>query len=160
MDDLVFRRMDEAAAREVLAWRYEPPFDCYDIDSDVPEAEVAFLTDPVSRYYRLDDAGGGLVAFCCFGADAQVPGGAYAGDALDIGLGVRPELTGRGLGGWVVGQVVTFAERSFGPVALRVTVMVWNRRALRVWEHHGFRQTEVFQEPSSGEAYVVLEHRF
>lgn len=40
-----------------------------------------------------------LVGFFSFGAEAQVPGGDYDNaKALDIGLGMRPDLTGKSLG--------------------------------------------------------------
>jgi ribosomal-protein-alanine N-acetyltransferase len=79
-----------------------------------------------------------LIGFCTFGQDARVPGGDYAASALDIGLGVRPDLTGKGHGTEIVTAVVDFAMRTFEPQRLRVTIAEWNTRAQRVWERNGF----------------------
>ena len=50
---------------------------------------VRFFIDPQNRYYQIEDERGDFAAFCCFGWDAQVPGGDYSADALDVGL-ARP----------------------------------------------------------------------
>jgi GNAT superfamily N-acetyltransferase len=156
MDELTFRPIDETAARAVIGWRYEPPYDRYNLEGEVPEAAVAFLLDPVNRYYRMDDTSGELAAFCCFGHDARVVGGDYRAEALDIGMGVRPDLTGRGLGAHFAVQVAAFAKRTFAPAALRVTIAEFNRRAQRVWQTIGFRQNQTFRQPHTNDAYVVL----
>jgi len=94
--DLRFSAMDEEAARQVVTWRYPPPYDIYNESGDAEEA-VQYLLDPANRLYRIDDDKGRLLAFCSFGEDARVPGGDYSLDALDLGLGVAPELRGQGL---------------------------------------------------------------
>jgi [ribosomal protein S18]-alanine N-acetyltransferase len=92
---LIFHPMEEANAHTLISWRYDPPYDIYNILASTVE-EVSFLTDPHNAYYSLHNEDGILEAFCCFGADAQVPGGDYTADALDVGWGVRPDLTGQG----------------------------------------------------------------
>jgi [ribosomal protein S18]-alanine N-acetyltransferase len=158
MEKLLFRPMDAVAARSVHGWRYEPPYHIYNLGAEELGELIAFLIDPANRYYRMDDEAGELVAFCCFGRDAQVPGGAYPDDALDIGMGVRPDLNGRGLGASFATAVIEFAERSFQPAALRVTVAAFNLRAQRVWMRHGFRAEQSFLSPA-GRAFVTFARR-
>lgn len=153
---LVFQPMDVAAAREVVRWRYEPPYDIYNPPEGDDDAIVAFLTEPRNTYYRIDDAAGEVAAFCCFGEDGRVPGGDYHVSALDIGLGVRPALTGHGRGGEIVAAVCAFAEHSFAPTALRVTIAAWNARAQRVWHKAGFAPVERFAATHTGTLFVVL----
>jgi RimJ/RimL family protein N-acetyltransferase len=148
--------MWEPDARAVLEWRYEPPYDLYNIDSPEPDEVVRFLADPTNRYYAITDVAGGLVGFCCFGEDARVPGGDYALDALDIGLGIRPDLTGRRLGRAFVEAVVDFARAQFGPQMLRVTIAAFNERARRVWGRAGFEQVGSFARPADGQVFVAL----
>jgi homoisocitrate dehydrogenase len=153
-----FRPMDEASARQVLAWRYEPPYEMYNLTSpeDGADATVEFLTDAQNGYYVVDDERGELVAFCCFGADAQVLGGDYAADALDIGLGMRPDLTGRGNGGTYVEAVLDFARRRFMPSAFRVTIAAFNGRARRVWTRAGFQEVQTFERRTDGVPFVIM----
>ncbi len=149
---LDFRAMDEASAQAITRWRYEPPYDVYNVR---PDAVHVFL-DPKNAYYRITDGQGQLIAFCCFGPDAQVPGGDYTAAALDIGLGVRPDLTGKGQGLRYVAAVLAFAGRTFAATRWRVTVAKFNRRALRVWEKAGFRPVQTFRRGGAGRAFVVL----
>jgi hypothetical protein len=89
---LAVRPLTAADARDLASWRYPAPYSMYDADAD---AERRYL-DPAWNYHAIIDERGPLVAHCCFGPDARVPGGAYADEAVDVGGGIRPELVGRG----------------------------------------------------------------
>ncbi|MBN1978586.1 MAG: GNAT family N-acetyltransferase [Anaerolineae bacterium] len=154
--DLTFRPMDEASAREILTWRYEPPYDIYNEDPDKAGPFVQTLLDPAYAYHTITDEDGELVGYCCFGADARVPGGDYSADALDVGLGMRPDLTGQGHGLDFFTAIFDFAQRAFAPQALRVTVAAFNRRAIRVYEKAGFERRQAFQRSGDGMAFVIL----
>ncbi len=83
-------------------------------EAEVAEA-VQFFLDPQNKYYRVVDEQGELVAFCCFGWDAQVPGGDYSADALDIGMQMRPDLIEQTDGLTYVETFLEFARRTFAP---------------------------------------------
>jgi GNAT superfamily N-acetyltransferase len=87
-----------------------------------------------------------LIGFLCFGAAAQVPGGhdanLYQEDLLDIGLGLRPDLTGCGLGQSFVKAALECASAMFLPRGFRLTVAAFNERAIRVYERIGFSKGE------------------
>jgi RimJ/RimL family protein N-acetyltransferase len=154
--EFTFRPLIEADARSILSWRYEPPYEIYNLGSQDAELEVQCLLDPENHYYAITDAHGCLLAYCCFGVDARVPGGHYAHQALDIGLGVRPDLTGQGRGEQYVDAVVGFARREFRPTAFRVSIAAFNRRAQRVWEEAGFQQDGTFTRQPDGMPFVLL----
>ena len=150
------RPIDETSARAFLAWRYEPPYDIYNGSTEELELELPFIMDPQNGYFCIFAENEALVAFCCFGRDAQVPGGDYSAPALDIGLGVRPDLTGLGRGLSFVKAVLDFARQTFAPVIFRVTIAQFNKRAQRVWEKAGFHPVQTFQRQHDGLAFVVL----
>ena len=87
-------------------------------------------------------SGQATAGFVCFGAEAQVMGahdaGLYREDAIDIGLGLRPDLTGLGLGDAFFAACVNHAMRTRSPAALRLTVAEFNTRAIIVYERAGF----------------------
>jgi ribosomal-protein-alanine N-acetyltransferase len=151
-----FQPMDEANARAIPEWRYDEPYDIYNIAPDDVEKELRCFLDPQNAYYTITGEHGDLVGYCCFGPDGQVPGGDYRTAALDIGLGVRPDLTGQGRGLTYVNAVLDFARRTFPPTAFRVTIAEFNKRALRVWQKAGFRPVQTFQREKDGRAFVVL----
>lgn len=151
-----FRPMDKTTVRAILQWRYDPPYHVYDLCLDEAEQIAEYFLDPQIACHGMVDQGGDLVAYCTFGPDGQVPGGDYSADALDIGLGVRPDLTGQGRGHLYVSAVVDFGRCTFGPAALRVTIAEFNKRALRVWQKVGFRAVQRFTRTPDGMAFVVL----
>jgi [ribosomal protein S18]-alanine N-acetyltransferase len=152
---LIFIPMDEANACTLISWRYDPPYDIYNIPASTVE-EVSFLTDPHNAYYSMHNEDGILEAFCCFGADAQVPGGNYTADALDVGWGVRPDLTGQGRGLAYVTAILAFARQTFAPVRFRTTVAAFNTRSRRVCEKAGFEQVQVFSASTDNRPFVIL----
>ena len=152
----LFRPMDETSARAIVSWRYEEPYSLYNISPDATERSVQAFLDPRNAYYRISHKNEDLAAYCCFGPDAQVPGGDYRAKALDIGMGVHPDLTGQGLGLSYAQAVLDFAHPLFAPPAFRVTVAEFNKRALRVWEKANFQPVQAFLRDTDGMAFVVL----
>lgn len=156
--ELSFKPIDEANIQKFVCWQYEAPYDIYNLDVNDPldEEDLAYYLDPANAYHGIIDDAGELLAFCSFGIDAQVPGGDYSTEALDIGLGVRPDLTGQGFGSSFVKATIDFAIQKFQPFMLRVTIFDFNRRALKVWQRQGFRRVQIFQSQFSDRPFVIL----
>jgi [ribosomal protein S18]-alanine N-acetyltransferase len=143
--------MTAAYAADIVTWRYPPPYDCYDMTS----ADPAYLTDPASGFFALVD-GTRLTGFRSFGTDGQVPGGVYDESALDTGGGLRPGLTGKGLGREAIQAGLAFGRARFAPPAFRVTIATFNLRAQRVVEALGFRGLSSFRASTDGRSYEIL----
>lgn len=150
-----FRLLDEVAVFTIAEWCYEPPYDVYDLGS-IDDEDLAYFLEPELAFHSIVDEAGALVAYCSFGLDGQVPGGDYSNEALDIGLGVRPDLTGRGQGLIFVRTVLEFAQEQYAPATFRVTIAEFNKRALRVWQKAGFRPVQRFETNFAGRSFVVL----
>ncbi|MGA8113909.1 MAG: GNAT family protein [Actinocatenispora sp.] len=129
--------LTEAQADQVARWRYPAPYSVYDVGA----AGAAGMLTPEYEYHGVG-VDGELVGFCCFGVDAQVPvgrtAGWYEGDGLDVGLGLRPDRTGRGEGAAFLAAVLRFAEERYGAALVRLTVASFNARARSVYEAAGF----------------------
>jgi RimJ/RimL family protein N-acetyltransferase len=141
---------DEAAA--IARWRYEGPYALYDGDPDGFET----LLQLEYRVHAARDERGELIGFCSFGKDARVAGYGYADDALDVGLGMRPDLVGRGLGIGFTRAVLDFARDEYSPSAFRVTIAGFNRRAQRLCLALGFQETSRVLRTGSEDEFVVL----
>ncbi len=109
---------------ERTTWRYPPPYDFYDDDGVPP-------VNPERFYAALTDDGS-IAGFFYF---------EERGDAIFYGLGLRPDLTGRGLGLAFVTTGLELGKERFGPRRVVVDVAAFNERAIRVYERAGFRRT-------------------
>lgn len=113
-----------ASLEEMVGWRYGPPYEFYDGDGRLP-------LNP-ERFFEARDDGGEFVGFYYFEARE---------DALFYGLGLRPDLTGRGLGLDFVRRGLEFGRARFAADRIVLDVAAFNERALRVYERAGFRVT-------------------
>jgi len=106
---------------ELAAWRYPPPYDFYDGDVDP-------VLNP-ERYFGAFDERGELVGFYYF--EPKPPD-------LDYGLGLRPELAGRGHGLDFFRAGLEFAREPYEPGRVYLHVAEFNERARRIYERAGF----------------------
>ena len=90
--------MNEKMATDILNWQYEEPYDFY--NSEVTDEALQELL--AGTYYALVDEYKELIGFFCIGNSAQVPignrFGVYIDDYVDMGLGMNPNLVGKGNG--------------------------------------------------------------
>ena len=145
--DHLFRQMDEAAANEVACWRYEPPYDFYDSAAD-PE-DLAELLDPERRrdVYFSVLVRGELAGFFQFEVKSA---------AVELGLGLRPDLTGRGLGLDFLLSGMEFASERFAPERFTLAVATFNGRAIRTYERAAFRRGETYTRETNGGRHPFL----
>jgi [ribosomal protein S18]-alanine N-acetyltransferase len=143
-----FRQMGDEEAREISRWHYEPPYDFYDSTSD-PD-DLAELLDPARRegtYFSAFDAEGALVGFFQFESK---------GETVDVGLGMRPDLTGRGLGLEYLLAGLDFARERFSPGRFTLAVATFNERAIEVYERARFRRGAVYTHHTNGADFLFL----
>ena len=143
----IFSPMNEADACTIKTWRYEGPYAVYNIDDD-PNS-LAELLDRRSPYYAVRNERDELISFFVLGTSAQVgnvdtPGLYSENSTITIGLGMRPDLTGKGLGLALVNAGLDFAREQFRPDYFRLFVLAFNERAIRVYERAGFQRVRVF----------------
>lgn len=159
MLNLRVKPITETAVRQFLTWKYEPPYHVYDMsrtdEPDVPRALNYFL-NPAYEFYLLYSDADELVGFFSLGSDAQVPGGDYSGEAVDIGLAVRPDYTGRGLGVYFAKTAVSHATAKYHPPQLRVTIAQFNERAQKVWRRLGFAKRDKFRARGSEQPFIIM----
>lgn len=144
-----FRPMRDEDARSVATWRYDGPLAFYDfLPADLGE----ILADLPSFSAAVDDRDE-LLGYFMSGPGAQVPGGReaelYLPDALDIGLGLRPDLVGQGHGVRfvVAGLAHLKAILTPPPERFRLSVAAFNTRAIHVYTRAGFRAVGLFSNP-------------
>lgn len=128
-------------AKLIVDWRYPPPYDFYNMSSDSTES----FFNPESPHFSVTDDRGELIGFLSIGVESQVPGGDYSQPAVDIGIGLRPDQTGRGLGRIVIQQFIDeIITPGDYPPLLRATIAAFNQRSLKTFRSLGFRVASTF----------------
>lgn len=146
-----FTPLNETDARVIQTWHYEEPYAIY---SYTPSEEVLTeMLDPRSPHYTARNEQDELIGFFCYGTSAQVwenavPALYSQGQVIDIGLGMRPDLTGKGLGLAFVNAGLAFAREQFAPRSFRLFVLSFNKRAMLVYERAGFARVREFVQPN------------
>ncbi|MFJ3386159.1 MULTISPECIES: GNAT family N-acetyltransferase [unclassified Lysinibacillus] len=140
---LYIREMNEIFATDILSWKYEEPYDFYNNDL-CDEALKEILESP---YYSIVNDKEELVGFFCTGTSAQVPIGrdysAYLDEYIDVGIGMKPELTGKGYGSEFFSFILNqLQQENHSP--LRLTVATFNTRAIHLYEKFGFTKVMEF----------------
>lgn len=142
----IFSLMDQESLKSIQGWRYEGPYVIYsNMDSN------SEMMDRRSPYYAVRNEQGELIGYFCFGTSALVGGYSEPSIYTDnegtiaIGLGMRPNLTGKGLGEAFVQAGLDFARRTFAPKRFQLFVYTWNERAIRIYEKVGFQRTRVLE---------------
>ncbi|HDR6244533.1 TPA: GNAT family N-acetyltransferase [Bacillus cereus] len=144
-------------AMEINTWTYEEPYSLYSFSGEKEVIEE--LLD--GTYYGCCDDQGDLIGYFCFGANAQVPGGRdanlYGGeDVIDIGLGMKPALTGKGIGKEFFQAGIAFATKEFNAKMFRLSVAIFNTRAITLYKNIGFKQGIIFL--SRGREFMLMEY--
>ena len=116
------------------------------------------VPEPDEGYWAVVDARDELLGFCCLGAAARVPGQPADDWVLDVAIGIRPELAGRGWGGDLGRAAVAHARSVALDRRVRTTVPDWNVAGQRTARQAGFVECDtrtdrdrtylVFQQPA------------
>jgi ribosomal-protein-alanine N-acetyltransferase len=144
--------MSQADAEAIAAWRYPGPFSFYDATADA--GDLAELLDPASRgegSVAVDDEAGELVGFFSFTWKRV--------RELEIGLGLRPERTGQGLGGSFLRAGLDQARERFEPERFVLSVATFNRRAIIVYQRADFVPVRVYMHSTNGGLWELVEMR-
>lgn len=133
--------MNEQHAEEVCRWRYKPPYDVYNNEpwETLKRLEIEF-GDPKLRKEQyaaiIDEHDGELVGYAQFFPIVGV---------TRLGLAMRPDLCGDGIGPSFVRLLVEEARRRKPQDEIDLEVLIWNIRARRAYEKADFKLTDTYE---------------
>ena len=108
----------------------------------------------------LDPAGWGKSYFAADELAAHTLAGLLVvkltGRVAEIGLGLRPDLTGHGLGESFLRACLHFASAALGARSYTLAVAAFNRRAITVYERAGFREAGRFEHATNGGLHAFV----
>lgn len=129
-------------------WKYDGVYSFYDMTADLEDYEEFVdegLRNANDHYQAMAD--GGLAGFFYVVQDGPV---------IEIGLGLRPDLCGKGMGKEFVDQMISLIEAHYHFDKLVMHVAAFNQRAVKVYRSCGFRDVKVIEQSSNGGVYEFL----
>ncbi|WP_430791238.1 GNAT family N-acetyltransferase [Virgibacillus flavescens] len=144
-----FTQMTQNQAEDIAYnWHYDGEYSFYDIQAD--EEDFQEFIDPGLRgesFYVVED-NGELIGFFNFtGKQANT---------IEVGLGMRPDLTGKGIGLGFIEAGIEFAESNYCPDKLTLSVAIFNQRAIKVYKKAGFKEMDTFMQDTNGSRYEFV----
>ncbi|MVP02551.1 GNAT family N-acetyltransferase [Paenibacillus lutrae] len=134
------RPLTEQDGMEICTWSYPAPYDVYNWPSwDQLSAGPDEFADSDIRnqqYAALENEEGTLCGFVQFFPLTEV---------IRLGLGLRPDLCGRGTGEAFVQLLITEAQKRRPGQEIDLEVLVRNERAIKTYIRAGFAITDTYE---------------
>jgi ribosomal-protein-alanine N-acetyltransferase len=144
-----FSQLSQEEAEAVAEWHYPEPYSFYDWTADADDLRE--LLEPALRgeaYWAARDGNGELVGHFSFKPKDKT---------VEIGLGLRPDLTGQGLGAAFLDAGLEFARMRFAPERFVLAVATFNERAIKVYERAGFARDRAYMHTTAGAEWEFVE---
>ena len=128
-------------------WKYPGEYSFYDVTAD--EEDYTEYINPDSRGDKF---------FSCFVNNIL---SAYytvsiMDDTAELGVGMRPDLTGKGYGLDFVNAVMDHITSRYAVAGFMLIVAVFNQRAIKVYKKAGFTEKDFFMQKTNGGEYEFL----
>lgn len=141
--DCIFQEMTQEQAEEIAAtWHYEGEYSFYDTDADPEDLEEFLDSEKRDGRYFVVLQHNEVTGFYGFHQIDK--------DTVDMGLGMKPDLTGRGNGAAFLEAGLQFAKTSYQPKKITLSVAAFNKRAIKSYEKLGFRKVESYLQETNG----------
>lgn len=78
-------------------------------------------------------------------------------NTIDIGLGMRPDLTGKGNGLEFLKAGIEFIKTNYKPDNITLSVTIFNQRAIKAYQKIGFKVVNTFIQDTNGSSFEFLK---
>jgi ribosomal-protein-alanine N-acetyltransferase len=132
----IFAPMNQKYASDIVCnWHYDDVYSFYDMTADKDDLRIFMDTknwqSVIKAVLNENDE---LVGWASFYTE---------NDEFWLSLGLRPDLTGQGLGEEFVSECLRYAVSHHRPIndAIKLAVALFNQRAIKVYKKAGFVET-------------------
>ena len=145
-----------AFAQQISAWKYDGVYSVYNHDEEF----INSCMDGMHHAYT--DAAGELLGYMCFGTEARIPTiekNVYDNGFLDIGLHIRPDLTGKKLGSSFLSACLDYAKKNHNTDHFRATIASFNERAINLCLRAGFYREQEVTHVSGNRKFTIVKRK-
>lgn len=129
-------------------WKYEGIYAFYDMSEDIEDYKE-FVNEELRNKHDFYEAkiGNELVGYFCI---------TIIDNMLEIGLGLKPSMCGKGIGKEFLTQILIFIKDNYTYEKLTMAVATFNKRAIKVYHACGFKDNGVYMQKTNGGIYEFL----
>lgn len=132
--------MEISHAEDISEWNYEAPYNIYEwMPWSQMEALGIEFGDPELRRNQYVSVVNEQGILCGFAQLFPMEG------VVRLGIGMRPELCGHGLGHIFMEAIVQAALTRYPEREIDLEVLTWNQRAIRTYQKCGFTITDTYE---------------
>jgi len=139
----------EQAELIAYQWKYKDDYSFYDISADQEDLQEFLDEKHRDNSFFVVYRNNVMIGYFVF--DTKETG------TVNIGLGMRPELTGKGEGRRFLQSGMKFAQTKYSPVKFTLSVAAFNVRAIKVYEHAGFEKVNTYIQETNGGKYEFIK---
>lgn len=152
-EEIFVVKMTPEYAKIIASWTYDGDYSIYNHDEE-------FVNECMDRkHFTFINSNNELLGYFCFGTEARIPTtekNVYNNDFTDIGLHIRPDLTGKKLGNHFLDVCLNYIQNNFNTNRFRATIASFNKRALRLCVKAGFNPVEEVTHLFSEKKFTIV----
>ncbi|MCM3270346.1 GNAT family N-acetyltransferase [Paenibacillus elgii] len=136
---------------EIIAfdWHYDGEYSFYNMEADKEDLDEFLNPEERGNSTFAVTKENELVAFLSISEVTDT--------IFDIGLGMRPDLTGKGNGTEFLRAGINFIQSEFKPEKITLSVATFNQRAIKLYRKVGFKDVETFMQDTNGSTFEFLK---
>lgn len=130
-------------------WHYDGEYSFYDMEADKEDLEEFLNPEERGNSTFAVTKENELIAFLSISKVTD--------RIFDIGLGMRPDLTGKGNGIEFLRAGINFIQSEYKPEKITLSVATFNQRATILYRKVGFKDVETFTQDTNGSTFEFLK---
>lgn len=144
-------KMNQQAAQEIADnWKYPGEYSFYDMTEDIEDYEEIVSSEKrADNYFEVEKDGQLFGFFCIQPMEDRL-------DEVEIGLGIKPEFTGQGMGPAFVEEIIRYIKQNTTAHTVWLDVVTFNERAIKAYKKVGFQPIKEVKQCSNGGEYTFL----
>lgn len=147
------KELTEACAKEICKWRYEKPYDIYNMpDWNIVNEQNWGIANESKRQneFRAVFKDDELIGFFRLVKNSA---------NVTIGLGLRPDYCGKSFGSKLITFALKESKIKYVDIPIHLEVRDFNIRAIRCYERMGFKEIDRYTKatPIGNGNFIVME---
>ena len=145
-----FRKMNESYADEIAyKWKYKGKYSFYNMTDDPEDLEEFINPNNWENKFTVINEHDELIGFYSY---------YFQDEVMWVGFGLRPDLTGKGLGASFVKAGIEYGlyNFSYSKDHIMLAVAKFNKRAIKLYKKIGFETTKEYDQKTNGGIYRLV----